>query len=111
MHLLNEEGVVAEIADAPFGIAHAFAMLDRKVALPLQAERRSQIIGVPPLLRRTVIFEIIHIKTDSIDDVVARIGQIRRKLLRSPSRTPVVFEVVRVAPEYSDHAPESPDVV
>ena len=74
-----KNGIVAEIADAPFRIAHALAVPGGKVPLPLQAERRVQIVGVPALLRGAVMFEIVDIETDVIDDIVARVGQIRRR--------------------------------
>src|SRR5689334_13368386 len=56
-------------------------------------------------------FGIVDIKTDVIDDIVAGIGEISRAVLRSPPRTPIVFESTRVTSEYVDDASKCPDVV
>ena len=74
MHLLNEIGVVAEIADTPFRITHGFAMLGCKLLMPLQTERCLQIEGNPAFFRRTLIFEIVDIQANVIDHVVTGIS-------------------------------------
>src|SRR6202035_790346 len=111
VHLLDEEGIVAEIADPPFGVAHGLAVASGKIAVPLQAERRVQIEVVPSLLDGTVIFEIVDIEADVIDDVVAGISAIGSTVLRAPARAPVVFETDRMPPEYLDDASERLDVI
>src|SRR3989440_7175810 len=88
-HLLNEERIVAGIADTPFGIAHQLSVLDGKVAVPFEAERRLQIKSVPAILDRAFLLEVIDIEADVIDDVVTGIGEIGGRILRAPSRTPV----------------------
>ena len=66
VHLLNEEGIVAEIANTPFGVTHGFAVPGGKLPVPLQAKRCLQIEIVPSLLGRTVIFEIVDIEADGV---------------------------------------------
>src|SRR6266545_3082434 len=92
VHLLNEERVVAEIADTPFGIAHPLAVQTRKLAVPFQAEWRLDVEGVPALFDRAFMLEVVDVETDVVDDVVAGIARVRRHLLRPPSRTPVELE-------------------
>ena len=75
VHLLNEERIVAEIADAPFGVTHPLAVQTRKLAMPFQAEWRLDVEIVPALLRRAVVLEVVDVETDVVDDVVAGIAQ------------------------------------
>src|ERR1700761_2261251 len=111
VHLLDEERVVAEIADAPLGKAHQLAMAGGEILLPFQAERRLQVMRIPALLDGSGIFEIVDIEADIIDDIVARIDAIRGDFLRAPARTPVDLEVARVPPEYRDDTSERGDKI
>src|SRR5665647_3527827 len=111
VHVLDEKWIVAEIADSPFGKTHAFAVPGGKLLVPLQAKRRLQIELVPSLAGGTLVFEIVDVEPDVVDDVVAGIGEIGGTVLRSPSRAPVIFEAAGVPPEYLHLAPERRDVV
>ena len=100
MHLLDEIGIVAGIADTPFGEAHALAMPRGEIAMPFEAEWRLQIEGVPSLLDGAFLPEVVDVEPDIVDDIVAGIGEICGAVLRSPS-VPVIFEVARVPAEDS----------
>lgn len=65
-----------------------------KVAMPFQAERRLQIEIPPAFFRRAFQFEIVD-EADVIDEIVARISEVRRHLPADPIPTPVEFEFAR----------------
>src|SRR5262245_43348205 len=95
MHPLDEKRIVAEIADAPFGITHGLAMPCGKVAMPFQSERRLQEESVPAFLGRALMPEVVDVEADVVDDIVAGISKISGAVLRPPSRTPIEAEACR----------------
>ena len=77
-----------------------FAVPGGKFLVPLQTKRRVQIELLPSLAGGTLIFEIVDVETDVIDDVIAGVSEIGGRVLGSPARAPVIFEAARVPPEY-----------